>query len=67
MGIRRLKALLILLALMNLGPGSQCKGSKLLVIHNILLQHNNKRRTLGVDTVDTDLTAHQLHQLLNNA
>ena len=61
MCIRRLEALSVTFPLMGMGPGSKGKCSKLLIIYNILLQHDDKCRPLGIYAVDADLAAHQFH------
>ena len=66
-GVRRLEALPVLLPLTNPGTGGQGEGPQLLFIHNILLQGDDEGRALGIDAVYADLTAHQLHQLLDDA
>ena len=67
MGVRRLKALLVGLPLVDPGPGGQGKRAQLLFVHDVLLQHDNEGGALGVDAVHADLAAHQLHQLLDDA
>ncbi len=67
MCVRRLKALLILLPVVDFRPGSQRKRSKAAVVNNILLQHDSKFRPLHIDTINADLASHQLHKLLDNA
>ena len=66
-GIRGFKALLILLTLVQLCAGGKRKHPQLLIIHNILFQHDDKRRTFCIHAVDADFAAHQMHKLLHNA
>ena len=67
MGVRRLKALAVGLSAAASGAGGQRKRPQLLFIDDVLVQRDDKFGTLGVDAVDADLAAHQLHQLLDNA
>ena len=62
-----LKTLLILFTSVGFYTGGQSKGSKFLIFHNVLIQCNNKGGTFGVDAVDTDLSAHQFHKLMDDA
>ena len=66
-GVRGLEALLIRPLVVELRPGGQGKGPKLLCVHNILFQRDDEFGALRVDAVDADLAAHQLHQLLDDA
>ena len=67
MGVRRLEALPVRLPLTRPRPGGQGKRPQFLFVHNVLIQHNDKLRPLGIDAVHADLSAHQLHQLLDDA
>ena len=62
-----LEALPIGSAIVDLGPGSQSEGPQLLFVHNVLLQSDDELGALGIDAVDADLAAHQIHQLLDDA
>ncbi len=67
MSFWRLKTLLILLSIMCLYMRRQRKFSQFFAINNILVKHNNKRRTFCINTIDVNLASHQLNKLTDNA
>ena len=62
-GLRRLKALLIMGFALFPHTGFQCKYPQLRLIHNLLLQCNQKGGAFGIHTVDADFTPHEVHKL----
>ena len=66
-GVRRLEALPVGLPLVGPGAGGQREGPQGLFVDDVLVQGHDELRALGVDAVDADLAAHQLHQLVNDA
>ena len=67
MCFRRFKTLLVLFAFTGFHTGGEGEGSKLPVINDVLLQRDKKCRSFGIDAVDTDFSAHQFYQLMNDA
>ena len=67
MCFRSLKTLPVLFTIARLHTGSQRKLTQFFIINNILIQHNNKSGSLGINTVDADLASHQFYKLMNNA
>ena len=67
MCFRCLETLSVVFPVMYFGTGCQCECSQFLIIHNILLQHNQEGGAFGIDTVDADLSAHKFHKLVDNA
>ena len=67
MGVRRFKALPVLLPLVDFHPGAQRECAQLLLAHDVLLQGHKESGSVHIDAVDANLAAHELHQLFDDA